>query len=181
MNHPCDTMFTPNLAIFIVLIYTWCFLLWFWDSSFFVGHLYKLLRKTIYSTLFLNGLLIHQPLVYTVTKLSCQNIYCEVYFPDWWFHSASLALHHIISTVCLSILHTGAEQEDPQVITGDAGSETGSCAVDFMWLCIWVPSPASQFSCWRLHSFCFPVCMNLMPARGYRPVWVLYWTWQTYP
>lgn len=75
--------------------------------------------------------------------------------------------------------NTGAVQKEPQVITGEAGSATGSCAVD-VWLCIWVPSPASQFSCWWLHSFCFWVCINLMLARGYRPVLVLYWTWQTY-
>lgn len=35
----------------------------------------------IYSTLFLNGLLIHQPLVHTVTKLPCQSIYC-IFFPQ---------------------------------------------------------------------------------------------------
>lgn len=36
----------------------------------------------IYSTLFLNGLLIHQPLVHTVTKLHCQSIYCIFFFQE---------------------------------------------------------------------------------------------------
>lgn len=64
-------------------------------------------------------------------------------FPDWWFHSASPDLY-IISTMCLSILHPETVQKEPQVITGETGSETGSCAVDLMWLCICDPRPASQ-------------------------------------
>lgn len=50
MNHPCDTIFIPNLATFSILLYTWCFLLrqFFWDSSFLFVHPYKLLRKMVY-------------------------------------------------------------------------------------------------------------------------------------
>lgn len=178
---------------FIVLLYTLCVLLWqiFWDSSFLFVHLYKLSEKLfIYSTLFLNDLLIHTcaQLPSFLARISMWGFFFpririepHRLFPDWWFHLASLALYHIISTVCLSIPHREAVQEEPQVITGEAGSETGSCAVDFMWLCIWVPNPASQFSCWWLHSFGFWVCTNLMLARGYRPVLLLYWTWQTHP
>lgn len=82
MNHPCDTMFTPNLAIFIVLLYTLCFLLWqfLWDSSFLFVHLYELLRKTIY---LLHTLLEWPPDTHlcTVTKLPCQSYLLWVFFP----------------------------------------------------------------------------------------------------
>ena len=195
-------MLTQNLATFLTLFYVQVFLIWqfFWHSTFLFVHLYRFLKKTvfsqfiIYSTLFLDGLLIHQPLVCTVAKLPCQNIH-RVFFSQesrWSFTRfpkafAATSLPHwpfttsFFSHSVLAILHTGAVWRDSQVIAGQSRSETGSSALAFMRCRFWVPSPASQFSCWWLQSFCFPDCTSLVLAGGYRPILVLCWAMQTYP
>lgn len=121
----------------------------------------------IYSRLFLNVPLIHPC---TVTKLPPHSIHCCFFFSfslesrssSTQFsktYAAPLCLTFTVlfsSHNVLAILQTGAPWRDAQLLTGQTSSETGSGAVAFLWYCVWVLSPVSQFSCWCYTAFQFP-------------------------